>query len=62
MHKPLKSKLVGAGFDIVDEFICRGFMNYSFLKLFFGGINKNRPNQKDLEEAEKFARNLNFYL
>jgi flavodoxin len=58
MHEPLRLLLISKGFYIVDEFICRGFMNSSFLKYFFGGINKGRPNQKDLESARKFAIKL----
>ena len=54
LHKSLRQELLLKGFDIVDEFICRGFMYYSFTKL-FGGINKNRPNDEDLAKAKKFA-------
>jgi flavodoxin len=31
---------------IVDEFNCHGFNTNSFLKVFFGGMNKGRPNKK----------------
>jgi len=58
MHEPLRLLLISKGFYIVDEFICRGFTDYSFLKYFFGGINKGRPNQKDLESAREFAIKL----
>jgi flavodoxin len=58
MHEPLRLLLISKGFYVVDEFICRGFMDYSFLKYFFGGINKGRPNQKDLESAREFAIKL----
>jgi flavodoxin len=52
-RKLLKSK----GFEIVSTFNCPGYDTFGWLKI-FGGLNKNRPNKKDLEEAEKFARNL----
>ena len=62
-HRPLKKKLLEKGFDVVGEFSCRGFDTYlfdkyiSFLK-FTGGLNKGRPNKKDLEYARNFAINL----
>ena len=58
MHEPLKSELIAKGFDIIGEFICKGFMNYSFTRYIFGGINKKRPNEKDLEEAKDFAKTI----
>jgi len=33
-------------------------MNYSFSKYFFGGLNKKRPNAKDLNKAKNFAINI----
>lgn len=56
-HKAIREILQQKGYIIVDEFNCRGFNTNSFLK-FFGGMNKGRPNVKDLENAEKFAQNL----
>lgn len=56
-HSPLREKLQSKGYSIVDEFTCAGFNTNSFLK-FFGGINKGRPNAKDLKHAEEFAQNL----
>ncbi|MGM0379596.1 MAG: flavodoxin family protein [Bacillota bacterium] len=58
MHKDLKDKLNNKGFIILDEFICKGFMSYSFIKYIFGGINKNRPNEKDILKAKKFAEKI----
>ena len=55
MHEPLRQELISKGFDIIDEFICRGFIDYSFIKYFFGGLNKKRPNEKDLAKAKNFA-------
>ena len=56
-HKTLKKKLKFKGYLIVDEFSCKGFNTNSFMK-FFGGMNKGRPNAKDLKHAEEFALNL----
>lgn len=58
MHKTLRDKLLGKGFDIIGEFHCKGFTDYSILKRFFGGVNKGRPNKKDLQKAKDFARKL----
>ena len=55
--KPLKEKLQRKGFDIIGEFSCRGFDTYRAAKI-VGGINKGRPNAKDLQEAEGFAKGL----
>lgn len=55
MHEQLRKELVSKGFSIIDEFICRGFIDYSFIKYFFGGLNKSRPNKKDFEKAQEFA-------
>jgi len=58
MHESLKQELVNKGFGIVDEFICKGFIDFSFIKYFFGGLNKKRPNEIDLKEAKEFALRL----
>lgn len=55
--KPLKERLQRKGFDIIGEFSCRGLDTYRATKL-VGGINKGRPNAKDLKQAEDFARSL----
>ena len=55
--KPLKEKLRQKGFDIIGEFSCRGLDTYKATKL-VGGINRGRPNAKDLKQAEDFARSL----
>lgn len=57
-HEPMNTLLMQKGFEIIGQFFCRGFMTYSFTKYFFGGLNKGRPNSKDLLEAEKFAREI----
>jgi flavodoxin len=56
-HSTLREKLQSKGYLIVGEFQCKGFNTNSFLK-FFGGMNKGRPNDEDLEHAEEFAKNL----
>lgn len=55
--KPLKEKLQRKGFDIIGEFSCRGF-DTSRAAMIVGGINKDRPNERDLKKAEDFARGL----
>ena len=56
-HSTLREKLETKGYKIVYEFQCKGFNTNSFLK-FFGGLNRVRPNAKDLKHAEEFAQNL----
>ena len=55
--KPLRKKLQRKGFDIIGEFSCRGF-DTSWAAMIVGGINRDRPNAKDLKQAEDFARGL----
>jgi flavodoxin len=56
-HSTLREKLEAKGYMIVNEFQCRGFNTNVFLK-YFGGMNKGRPNEEDLQHAEEFAQNL----
>ena len=56
-HRRLKEKLESKGADIVGEFSCEGLDKFGPLRL-IGGINKERPNQKDIERAEEFAKKL----
>ena len=56
-HAAFKELLANRGFSVVGEFSCKGWDTVSFLKL-FGGINKGRPNEEDLEEARRFAMGL----
>lgn len=56
-HAPLKTRLQTKGYAVVDEFICPGLNTNSFLK-FFGGLNKGRPDAKDVQHAEQFAERL----
>lgn len=56
--RPIKEALVKKWFDVIGAFQCKGFMNYSFIKYIFGWFNKWRPNDKDIENAKTFARQL----
>jgi flavodoxin len=56
-HKKLKERLESKGYNVVDNFQCKGFNTNSFLK-YFGGMNKDRPNADDLKNAEEFAKSL----
>ncbi|TFG91066.1 MAG: flavodoxin [Candidatus Atribacteria bacterium] len=56
-HDSLKENLVNRGFIIVDEFTCKGWDTVGPLKL-IGGINKGRPDEKDLAAARAFAQGL----
>lgn len=55
IHKELRRRLSEKGFNVIEEFACKGFMDYSFTK-YFGGLNKGRPNDEDLRIACEFAR------
>ncbi|MFO7996952.1 MAG: flavodoxin family protein [Dehalococcoidia bacterium] len=55
--KALKQKVQQKGFHIIGEFSCRGF-DTSWAAMIVGGINKDRPNARDLKQAEDFARVL----
>ncbi len=52
-HYPLRKKLKEKGFEIVGELSIPGFDTVGFLR-YFGGINKGRPNEKDLKKTEEF--------
>jgi flavodoxin len=56
-HSDLREKLESKGYTVVDEFQCKGFNINSFMR-FLGGMNRGRPNSKDLKDAENFALNL----
>ena len=56
-HNVLKDKLASKGFKVVDEFACRGFDTFGPLFL-IGGLNKGKPDEKDLENARQFAVRL----
>ena len=56
-HEALRNLLQSKGFIIVGEFGCLGHNTNSFLR-FFGGMNKGRPNSKDIQNAQQFAEKL----
>lgn len=56
-HSKLRKTLNSKGYKVVGEFSCKGFNTNSFLK-YFGGMNKNSPNAEDIQNAEKFAREM----
>jgi flavodoxin len=56
-HAALREKLESKGYEIIGEFNCAGFNTNGFLK-FFGGFNKGRPDDEDLENAEEFAEEM----
>ncbi|HSV32156.1 MAG TPA: flavodoxin family protein [Atribacteraceae bacterium] len=56
-HKALRKNLEEHGFSVIGDFACKGYDTYGPLKL-VGGINKNRPNKQDLNDAREFARSL----
>lgn len=56
-HRSLRKLLIKKGFQIIDEFNCPGFDSFGPLKI-FGGLNKGRPNENDLEKTRNFALKL----
>lgn len=56
-HTSLRACLIAKGVEVIGEFNCVGFNDNSFLKL-FGGMNRGRPNNDDLKQAEAFAAAL----
>ena len=57
-HKQLKEKLQTKGYNIVGQFNCAGLDTYGLMKI-VGGLNKARPNEDDIKQAEEFAKTLN---
>lgn len=53
----LKKKLSQKGFEIIGDFSCKGFDTWGPFKL-FGGLNKGKPDEKDLKNVKKFAESL----
>jgi len=56
-HRGLKKELLAKGFDVIGEFSCKGFDTFGALKA-IGGINKGKPDEKDLATARRFAMAL----
>ncbi|MFA6296349.1 MAG: flavodoxin family protein [Patescibacteria group bacterium] len=57
MHKALKEKLQAKNFEIIGEFNCPGLDTWGPYK-YMGGLNKNRPNERDFKNAILFAKEL----
>jgi flavodoxin len=57
LHKALRQKLQGKGYQILSEFNCPGYDTTIAAKL-FGSQQEGRPNQEDLNAAQTFAQNL----
>ena len=53
-HDRFRPLLLDKGFKIIGEFSCPGFDT----ALTREGINKGRPNEQDLENAEKFIQDI----
>ncbi len=49
--------LIEKGFEVIGQFVCKGFDTYGLLKI-IGGINKGRPDENDLKRAKLFAESL----
>lgn len=56
-HDQIRKKLHTKGYEVIGEFGCGGWNTNSFLR-FFGGINKGRPDDHDVKNAEGFAREM----
>jgi flavodoxin len=55
--KPIRKLLSTKGFDFLDSFSCRGFDTVGPFGL-IGGINRGRPDDRDLDRAAAFAERL----
>ena len=53
----MRRLLESRGYSVAGTFLCRGFDTWLPLRL-IGGINKGRPDERDLERARAFARGL----
>ncbi len=56
-HLKLRNILENNEYRIIGEFSCKGFNTNSFLK-YFGGMNRGRPNDEDIKNAQEFAKKL----
>ncbi|WGI30413.1 flavodoxin family protein [Mycolicibacterium aubagnense] len=56
-NKPVRNQLASKGFQVLDSFSCRGFDTVGPFGL-IGGINRGRPDDRDLERAAAFAARL----
>jgi len=56
-NKPVRKRLESKGFEVIGSFSCRGFDTVGPFG-FIGGINRGRPNDRDLDRAAAFAARL----
>ncbi|MCU0876869.1 MAG: flavodoxin family protein [Pirellulaceae bacterium] len=56
-HGTLVRLLRQGGSEVIGEFTCPGFDTFGPLWL-VGGLHRGRPNERDLERANQFAREL----
>lgn len=56
-HACLRKILQSKGYEIIGEFSCKGFNTNHFLK-YFGGMNRQHPDDEDIRNAVKFALTL----
>ena len=56
-HIRFKKILKEKNFEIIGEFDCLGWDTNGLLEK-IGGLNKGRPNEKDLKNAKNFAKKL----
>ncbi len=56
-HWRLKRAMKQKGFKIIGGFSCPGWDTWGPLK-HIGGLNKDRPNEKDIRKAKSFAQGL----
>ena len=57
VHTKLRKELEAKGYQMVGDFACKAWDTFAPFKL-VGGINKGRPDEKDLEMAREFAKGL----
>jgi len=56
-HKELRQRLGDKGFKIIGEWNCKAFDSFGPLRL-LGGINKGKPDERDIDSAKRFAKGL----
>lgn len=55
----LEKNLSRKGFEVIGEFHCKGYYAYSIKGILsLKGLNKGRPDETDLKDAETFAYSL----
>ena len=56
-HKKLAAALGDKGFTVIGEYACRSFITFGPFGL-FGGLNKGKPDERDLAEASAYFQTL----